>query len=113
LPFASGATVMFNYRDLRIRNNTTQPFQLRLWLDDKCPHGELRTTHLLPRIYHVFEGNGRFPKPGDVWSRSNELWRTIFERSSGRTIGVEFIVRNHAEVKYVPHHPTTASRADS
>jgi vancomycin resistance protein VanW len=102
LPFASGATVMFNYRDLRIRNNTAQPFQLRLWLDDKCLNGEMRTTHLLPRSYHVLERNSRFSKHGDIWFRTNELWRTILERSSGRTIGEEFIVRNHAEVKYVP-----------
>jgi vancomycin resistance protein YoaR len=33
LPFASGATVMYNYKDLRLHNPTNQTFQLRLWLD--------------------------------------------------------------------------------
>jgi vancomycin resistance protein VanW len=103
LPFASGATVMYNYRDLRLHNPTKQRFQLRLWLDEKCLNGELRSDVEMSLKYHVYEKEHRFEEKEGQYYRTNELWREV--KSKGRNVVFlehEFLVRNYAEVRYVP-----------
>ena len=41
LPWASGAAVFYNYLDFQLTNNTTNTFQILLWLTDECLEGEL------------------------------------------------------------------------
>jgi vancomycin resistance protein VanW len=103
LPFASGATVMYNYRDLRLKNNTDDVFQLKLWLDKKCLNGDLWCSRRLRYSFSVYEKNHRFEQRDGQYFRSNELWRRVIDKQSGgMTIDHEFIVSNYAEVKYVP-----------
>lgn len=103
LPFASGATVMYNYRDLRLRNNTEYTFQLKLWIDDKYLNGDLRSDRRVPLGYHVYEKEHRFEFKDGQYFRTNELWREIRDKDNqGTHIGHEFIVSNYAEVKYIP-----------
>jgi len=102
LPFASGATVMYNYRDLRLRNNTPHTFQIKLWLDNKCLNGDLRCSNWLTYSYTVYEKNHRFEEKKGKYFRANELWRKKLDKKSGKILDREFIVSNYAEVKYVP-----------
>jgi len=103
IPFASGATVMYNYRDLRLRNNTPHIFQFKLWLDKKCLNGELRCSKRLRYSYSVYEKNHRFEQKNNQFFRSNELWRRIIDKENGgKTIDHEFVTSNYAEVKYIP-----------
>ena len=104
LPFASGATVMYNYRDLRLYNPTKQSFQLRLWLDEKCLNGDLRSDQEMNVKYHVYEKNHRFEKKEESYFRTNELWREVKNKGRGEADEKhEFLVLNYAEVKYVPN----------
>lgn len=103
LPFASGATVLWNYKDLRLRNTTEHPYQLRLWQDAKCLVGDLRSSAAPRYSYSVYEQSHRFERVGDDYTRHNSLWRRVIDRSrGGRTVGHEHLFDNHAEVKYVP-----------
>jgi vancomycin resistance protein VanW len=103
LPFASGATVMYNYRDLRFRNDTSFVFQLRLWMDEKCLNGDLRSSTWLREGYQVYEKNHKFAEVGGKYFRENELWRMVTDKEQrGKVTADEFIVANHAEVRYVP-----------
>lgn len=102
LPFASGATVFYNYRDLQFRNDTPHTFQINLWLSAKCLEGELRVDTLLPHSYHVYEREHAFLKQGDKFFRRNELWRDVIDKRASRVLRSEPIVKNFAEVKYVP-----------
>lgn len=103
LPFGSGATVFFNYRDFRFRNDTAQPVQLRLWLTDKLVEGELRTTVALEHSYTVLEREHRFVRRGDTLFRSNELWREVRTKTNdARVVKTERLFSNFAEVKYAP-----------
>ena len=103
LPFASGATVFYNYRDFQIKNNTEHVFQINLWLTDKCLEGEIRITEELKYAYHVEEREHRFEKKSDTFYRTNEIWRRKIDKfRGGKLIEEEFIVRNYAKVKYVP-----------
>jgi vancomycin resistance protein VanW len=103
LPFASGATVMYNYRDLRFVNQTDNTFQLRFWLDHKCLNGDLRCCKYQEIRYKVFEKKHYFEQVNGQYYRSNELWRQLKSKSEhGKVLKEEFIVRNYAEVKYIP-----------
>lgn len=103
LPFASGATVFYNYLDLQITNNTHWTFQINLWLTDKLLEGEIRVDKELDFNYHVFEKNHKFIKKDKEFFRTNELWRTKHEKfKSGEILEEEFICKNFGKVKYEP-----------
>ena len=103
VPFGSGATVFYNYGDLRLANTTENTFQLLFWFDDKCLNGDLRTDFELPYKYHIFEKHHRFVKIGDAFYRQNELWREkYYKKGSGEVVETVLIRRNNSLVKYTP-----------
>ena len=102
LPFASGATVFYNYIDLQIYNPTQQVFQICLWLDDEYLNGEIRSDKTWPLTYEIIEKNHRME--GTFWGgyiRHNELYRNIYDNSK-KLIDTEFIVENNAIMMYNP-----------
>jgi vancomycin resistance protein VanW len=103
LPFGSGATVFYNYRDYQVTNLTSYTFQLNFWFSDKCLEGELRIDKELDFAYHVFEKEHRFLKMDEAFFRENEIWRNkIMKFEGGRIIETELITKNHARVTYTP-----------
>ncbi len=103
LPYASGATVFYNYLDFQLTNNTQWTFQINLWLTDKLLEGEIRVCEELDFAYHVKERNHRFIKRGDEFFRTNEIWRNkIAKFKSGKLIETEMVFKNFGRVKYVP-----------
>ena len=103
LPYASGATVLWPHRDLQVRNNTDDTFQIRMWLDDKCLNGDLRCDRRPRRSFSVFERGHAFFVDDGVTYRRNELWRRVRVRDTGKHLAEEFIVANCGEVKYDVH----------
>ncbi len=103
LPFASGATVFYNYIDFQVKNETNHTFQLNLWLTDKLLEGEIRIDTELDYAFHVYEEKHAFVKKEDQYFRTNELWRKrIAKFESGKILEREFIFRNMARVLYNP-----------
>ena len=103
LPFGSGATVFYNYRDYQFTNNTNHTFQINLWFSEKCLEGELRVNEELDYAYHVFEKEHEFLKIDQTFYRKNEIWRNkILKFKSGKIIETELITKNFARVTYVP-----------
>ncbi|MFV0303979.1 MAG: VanW family protein [Moheibacter sp.] len=103
LPFASGATVFYNYLDFQLTNDTQWTFQINLWLSDKLLEGEIRVNEELDFNYHVVEKNHRFIKRGGGFFRTNEIWRTKNAKfRSGALLEEEMVYRNFGKVKYVP-----------
>ncbi len=103
LPFGSGATVFYNYRDYQFTNNTDYIFQLNLWFTEKCLEGELRINQELEYGYHVFEKDHQFLKNGHYFYRKNEIWRNkILKYESGKIVSSELITKNFARVTYEP-----------
>lgn len=100
LPFGSGASVFFNYIDLRFYNPTDATIQIRLWLSDEHLNGALRADKELPNSYSVFEKNHRFLRQDGKNYRENEIWREVRDRRTGNRIGEELLVKNFSEVKY-------------
>lgn len=103
LPFGSGATVFYNYRDYQFTNWTDHTFQLNFWFSDKCLEGELRIDTELDYAYHVFEKDHAFIKEGDQIFRKNEIWREkILKFKGGEVVEQELITKNFARVTYEP-----------
>jgi vancomycin resistance protein VanW len=103
LPFGSGATVFFNYRDYCFVNRTDAVFQVNLWLSDKCLEGELRCSEEFDFAYHVEERDHEFLKVNGAFYRKNEIWRNkIAKFKSGKLLETELVTRNFARVMYEP-----------
>lgn len=110
LPFGSGATVFYNYRDYQFTNNTSYTFQINLWFTDKCLEGELRIDTELDYAYHVTEKEHRFLKIDGKFYRKNEIWRDkILKFKSGQIVETELITKNFARVTYTPEDFTEES----
>lgn len=105
LPFGSGATVFYNYRDYQFMNNTAYTFQLNLWFSEKCLEGELRIDTELEYAYHVYEKEHCFLKLDGQFYRKNEIWRDkILKFKGGEVLNSELITRNFARVSYTPEN---------
>jgi vancomycin resistance protein VanW len=103
LPFASGATVFYNYLDFQLTNNTDWTFQINLWLTDKLLEGEIRVNKELDFNYHVLEKEHKFIKKDNQFFRTNEIWRTKNAKfRSGELIEEEMMFKNYGKVKYEP-----------
>lgn len=100
LPFGSGASVFYNYVDLRFFNPTEQSFQFRVWLTEEHIKGALLSADDWPYSYHIEERNHRFYHRDGKHFRENEIWRNLVDKQSGDTIEEQFLIHNDAEVKY-------------
>lgn len=100
LPFGSGASVFYNYVDLRFFNPTEQPFQIRVWLTDKHLKGEIVTNCECLYSYHIEERNHRFLQVDGKNYRENEIWRKTIDKRTGNYVDETMLIKNFAEVKY-------------
>jgi len=99
-PFGSGATCLYNYRDLQIRNEYIEPFQLRLSLDDTYLYGEWRARQPATVRYEVYEHKHWITQEGSLYVRNNILMRRCFRGNT--LLDNEYITENHALMMYSP-----------
>ena len=102
VPFGSGTSILYNYRDYRFRNDTAQPFQLVIWLDEQFFNGELRTTAPLQESFHIREEESWFTREPDGVYRHNKLFRRVCLKSTGKILSDELLLENYAKVVYDP-----------
>lgn len=102
LPFGSGATCVYNYRDLMIRNDTKAPVQLKIWINDSMLCGCWRTNVEPMETYKVYEKEHYMEKElFGKYSRHNLIYRKIFNME-GNEIADEYVTENHALMMYEP-----------
>jgi vancomycin resistance protein VanW len=102
LPWGVGCSIVWNYVDLVVRNDTGLTFQLHTWVDEKHLRGELRADRPTEHSYRIEARDEEFLRvDGRVWRR-NEIWRTLVDRRTGDVVGEELVKRNCAVVKYPP-----------
>ena len=58
-PFGSGATCVYNYRDLSFRNDTNESYQINIWMDESELKGEILSDAPKYFDYEVYESNHR------------------------------------------------------
>lgn len=100
LPFGSGASVFYNYVDLRFKNETEYTFQIKLWLTDRHLKGAIYSNVELAFSYHIFEKEHAFYQRDGKNYRRNEIWRKTVDKRTGDSLKEEMLLKNNAEVKY-------------
>ena len=103
LPFGSGATLSYNYVDLQIKNETNQPFQLRVTITDTHLKGQFLAQYPLTVQYHIEERNHQMQ--GEVWggyTRHNQIFRQTFDKNTEALLHEELVTENHAIMMYQP-----------
>lgn len=100
LPFGSGASVFFNYVDLRFKNETPHTFQITVWLTDRHLKGAIFSKEKIAHSYHLEERNHRFLIMNGRNYRENEIWRKTYDRRTGEFLGEGLMIKNFSEVKY-------------
>lgn len=101
-PFGSGATCVYNYIDLQIRNDTSEPFQLSVYLTEEHLIGEWRASRAIDYTYEVYEQDHSIKQ--EHWGgyvRRNEIYRRVYDLDK-RLIKDEFVTGNVAIMMYEP-----------
>lgn len=101
-PFGSGATCSYNYIDLQIRNDTSQPFVLRVRVTDTHLEGEWRSDRDIDERYEIYEKEHYITQ--QLWggyTRHNVIARMVYN-SQGIFLRDEEITENNAIMMYQP-----------
>ena len=106
-PFGSGATCAYPHRDLMIRNDTNQTFQLRVWVGKEHLHGQWRAEKVVEHRYEIVEKDACIRQMSwGGYVRHNTLWRRIYDRE-GQLRQEEPLFTNDAIMMYSPLLPGT------
>ena len=100
VPFGTGTSILYNYKDYRFKNNTDQHFQLVVYTTEEYLCGELRTTHSLENSYHIKAEDEYFSRENGVVYRNGRVFRSVVDKESGNVVEKKLIKTNHAEVMY-------------
>ena len=98
LPFGGGATIFNNYLDLKIKNISKNPLQLKLWLTDTALKGQILSDKPSQYKYHLFEKNHVFINKKGKFFRYKEIFRETYK--NGIKTKEEKIFTNFAPVIY-------------
>ena len=102
LPWGVGCSIVYNYVDLVVRNDTAVTFQLLVAVGERYLEGDLRADRPLERSYRVFARDEQFLRYDGEHFRRNEIWRTVIDTRTGNRLREELIKRNCAKVMYLP-----------
>lgn len=100
IPFGTGTSISYNYIDYRFRNDTTNTYQLRLWVDDEYLCGELRATEQQSHTFHIHAENEYFSREDGVVYRNGQVYRDVIDPITGQRVASHLIRTNHAKVMY-------------
>lgn len=105
-PFGSGATCVYNFRDLMIKNNTTENYCLCVWIENKRLCGQWRSEKPIDMRYEVYEKDHKITTElGGVYVRHNSICRKCFKIEKDKKEKLlydECITENHAIMMYEP-----------
>jgi vancomycin resistance protein VanW len=101
VPFGCGATVFYNYADLRFENPLLQPVLLQFRIEDRELVGELWAESDPEWTVEVYEVDHRFFREGDGWMRENRI-RRRFTLANGTVLLDQEIAHNRGRVMYEP-----------
>jgi vancomycin resistance protein VanW len=100
IPFGSGTSIVFNYLDYRVRNDTDQSFQFLVSTNEEYLCGELRAERIPEVKFHIREEDAYFHESKGQVYRHNRVIRLTRDKRSGLVTSREEIVENNALVTY-------------
>lgn len=103
-PFGCGATVFYNYVDLRLRNTLDFPILLEAAVEPPACRAALRSAEAMPFRCQMIETDHEFIEVSGVIRRRNKLWR---EYDDGSGVRRELLCDNDCRVVYPAEHLIT------
>ncbi|MBR5068692.1 MAG: VanW family protein [Bacteroidales bacterium] len=100
IPFGTGTSISYNYIDYRLRNDTSNTYQLRLCVDGEYLRGELRATEPQLHTFHIHAKNEFFSREDGVIYRNGQVFRDVIDSITGNCLESQLIRTNHAKVMY-------------
>lgn len=101
-PFASGATCVYNYRDLMIKNETQNTYKLKLEINQNRLEATWLCLNEQKEKYEIIEKDHHFTEEGPgIFVRHNKLYRHRLDIKTDD----ELITENHAITMYRPLLP--------
>ena len=104
-PFGNGATCAYPHRDLMIRNDTNQVYQLCLRVGGTHLEGEWRAVQPPQVTYRIVERDARIDQA--AWGgyiRHNALYRQVYD-GENQLLEEKFLFENDAIMMYSPLLP--------
>ena len=99
VPFGLGTSIVYNYLDYRVTNNTAHSYQFLLSIDNGSLKGELRCSAPQEHHYAIRVENDRFVREaGDVF-RLGDIYRDVYS-TTGELCHSELLRHNRALVMY-------------
>lgn len=102
VPFGTGTSILYNYLDYRLRNDTQQAFQLVVWVTGQHLCGELRAQRALPHSYHIQTEDEHFTREDGGVYRCGRVYRSVVDKRTGNCLCRQLVKENHALVLYDP-----------
>ncbi|MDH5178827.1 MAG: VanW family protein [Gammaproteobacteria bacterium] len=99
VPFAGGATIVYNYKDLRLHNTTDNTYQLLFTLDENRLCGGLYAAEPQQHHYTVIERDHGFETVDGQLYRRNRIYQLRESRQSG-TREEKLISDNYCRCQY-------------
>lgn len=98
VPFGLGTSIVYNYLDYRVTNNTPRTYQIMVWTDGENLHGELRADSPEEQSYRIRVERDCFTKEKDGIYRCCDIYRDI-TTADGHTSS-SHLLSTHARVMY-------------
>ena len=99
VPFGLGTSIVYNYLDYRVTNNTSRTYQLLLHTDGEFLHGELRADKEESFRYAIRVENDRFVRTAEGIRRRGDIFKDTID-NAGHTIKKEHLLSTNALVMY-------------
>ena len=100
VPFGVGTSILYNYLDYRLRNDTPETFQILVRSDGQYLRGELRCSGNPEHTWHVSCEEEYFSREMDGWYRNNKVFRRKVDKRTGNTLETALLQQAHAKVLY-------------
>lgn len=100
VPFGTGTSILYNYKDYRFKNDTPYTFQLTVYTDDTYLIGNLLCSDHMQNTYHIKVRDEFFSRENGIVYRNNKIYRETIDVITGNVIERQLIKTNHAKVMY-------------
>ncbi len=112
VPFGVGTSILYNYLDYRLRNDTDDTYQILVHSDGQYLRGELRCTRAADHAWHITCEEEYFSQEGGRWYRNNRVVRRKVDKRTGNTLYTALIQQAHANVLYSEEYIDLSKRKD-
>lgn len=99
VPFGTGATVVYNYKDLRIHNPSDKSYQMVFDVNEQTLSGSVYCNQSQPYSVEMEETDHEFFAKEGLTFRKNKVWRNWLD-SAGKLVKRELMFENECECKY-------------